>query len=75
MKNNLDNRVIQFENRSWVDIPMPISEQGKTGANYDRQNFYFKPLKSGNEEVAMRYEHQTEQRNEFFEISFNIKVQ
>jgi predicted secreted protein len=75
IKNNIDNGVIKFESRSWIDIPMPRSERGTVGMNYDRQNFYFKTIKSGNEKVVMRYEHQTEQRSEFFEITFNIKIE
>lgn len=38
---------------------MPKSEKGKEGSNYDRQNFYFKPLKSESEKLVMRYEHYT----------------
>jgi len=75
IKNNLDNGVIQFKNRSWIDIPMPESEKGKTGVNYGRQNFYFKSIESGNEKVVMRYEHETEKRNEFFEVTLNIKIE
>jgi len=71
----IDNGVIQFANRSWIEIPMPESEKGKEGANYDRQNFYFKPLKSGDEKVVLRYEHQTEQQDDFFEITFNVKIE
>lgn len=74
IKNNLDNGVIQLENRTWINIPIPESEKGKTGVNYDRQNFYYKTIKAGNEKIIIRYEHQTEQRDEYFEITFNIKI-
>lgn len=75
IKNSIDNKVIQFENWSWIDIPIPKSEKASTGVNYDRQNFYFKPIKAGNEKVVMRYEHQTEKQNEFFEITFNVNIE
>ena len=75
IKDGIHNGVIQFVNRSWIGIPMPKSEEGKDGANYDRQNFYFKPIKSGNQKMVMRYEHQTEQRDEFFEVTFNISIE
>lgn len=75
IKNNIENGIIQLEDRSWIDIPLPKSEKGKEGTNYDRQNFYFKPLKSGNEKVVLRYEHQTEQNNESFEVTLNIEIQ
>lgn len=75
IKNDIDSGIVQFENWSWIDIPMPKAEKGSTGTNYDRQNFYFKPLKQGNQKIVIRYEHQTEQRDEFFEITLNIKIQ
>lgn len=75
VRNNIDNGIIQLENRTWIEIPLPKSEKGKAGANYDRQNFYFEPLKSGSEKIVLRYEHQTEQSNESFEFTFNIEVQ
>ncbi len=74
LKNNLDNEVIQFENRSMIDIPRPASEELKIGASKARQNFYFKPLKSSRQKIIMRYEHQSEQQNEFFDITFNIVI-
>lgn len=75
IKNNINNGIIKYINRSWIVIPTPISEWGYKGIDYDRQNFYFQPLKSGNEKVVMRYEHQTQQRKQFFEITFNIKIE
>ena len=75
IKNNINDGIIKFTNRFWIDIPTPISEWGYKGVDYDRQNFYFQSLKSGNEKVVMRYEHQTQQRNKFFEITFNIKIE
>lgn len=74
IKNSIDNRIIKFENRSWTKIPMPKSEKSASGVNYDRQDFYFRPLKAGNEKVVLRYEHQTEQTDDFFEITFNVKI-
>lgn len=74
IKNNIDNGIIQFQDKSWIDIPMPKSEKGKVGLDYDRQNFYFKPLKLGSQKIIMRYEHEGEQRDEPFEINFNINI-
>lgn len=74
IKNNINNGIIQFKKRSWIAIPTPISEWGKKGENYDRQNFYFKPLKSGNEKMIMRYEHQTQSGKRYEEITFNIQI-
>ncbi|MFL0247282.1 hypothetical protein [Candidatus Clostridium stratigraminis] len=74
IKNNIDNGIIQFQNRSWIDIPMPKSEKGKPGLNYNRQNFYFKTLKLGSQKIIMRYEHEVEEIDEPFEINFNIKI-
>lgn len=75
IKNNIDNGIIQLENRSWINIPLPLEDRHASGASYDRQNFYFKPLKEGNEQVIMRYEHQTMETNGYFEAVFNIKIQ
>lgn len=75
VKNTINKGIVQLENRSWIEIPIPDSENGKDGVNYDRQNFYFKPLKSGKQKIVMRYEHQTEQQDESFEITLNIKIQ
>ncbi|MDF2883900.1 MAG: hypothetical protein K0R54_4465 [Clostridiaceae bacterium] len=74
IKNSIDNGIIHFEDRSWIDIPMSKSSKGTTGENYDRQNFYFKPLKSGNEKLVMRYEHQTGQENDFFKLLLILKL-
>jgi predicted secreted protein len=75
IKSDVDHGIIKFEKRSWIEIPIPKPERGKNGANYDRQNFYIKPLKSGDEKIAFRYEHETMQNQEFFEINLNVKVQ
>lgn len=75
IKNRIDTELISFENRSWIHIPMPKSSRNTEGDNYDRQNFYFKPLKSGSQKIVMRYEHEIEQRDEFFEITFNIMIE
>ena len=74
IKNNFKNGIIEFEDRSWINIPTPKFEQKSIEINYDRQNFYFDSIKSGNEKLIMRYEHDKEQRNEFFEITFNINI-
>lgn len=75
IKNDFKNGIIEFEDRSWINIPTPKFEQKSIEINYDRQNFYFNPIKSGNEKLVMRYEHDKEQRNEFFEITFNINIE
>ncbi|MBC8059477.1 MAG: protease inhibitor I42 family protein [Clostridiaceae bacterium] len=75
IKNSIDDKVIQFVNRSWIGIPLPKSEEHKDGADYARQNFYFKPIKASNQKIVMRYEHKTMENNEFFEITFNIKIE
>lgn len=74
IKNSMDTGIIQLDNRSWIDIAIPKSKNGYDGVNYDRQNFYFKPIKAGNEKIIMRYEHGTEQRDEYFEITLNIEI-
>lgn len=74
IKNNINNGIIQFDKRSWIEIPMPAKIE-TTGDNYDRQNFYFSPLKTGNEKLVIRYEHQTQQQNEYFEVTINIKIE
>ena len=48
--------IIKFKNRSSIEIPLPNSLKNTTGSNFDRQNFYFKPIKVGNEKIVMRYE-------------------
>lgn len=78
IKNSISNGVIKLKNRSWIEIPVPRSEKGTCGANYDRQNFYFDPLKSGNEKIVLRYERQPQQperENTFFEITINVKIE
>ncbi|MCY6485449.1 protease inhibitor I42 family protein [Clostridium aestuarii] len=74
IKNNICNGIVQFVKRSWIDIPLPKVEEGMCGMDYSRQNFYFKCIKNGNQKIVMRYEHQEEQRDEFFEVNFNIMV-
>lgn len=75
IKNNLDNGVIQYENRSWIYSTLPKTEINTDGMSYDRQNFYFISGLIGNEKVVMRYEYQAEQNNDYFEITFCINVQ
>lgn len=75
IKNSIDKELISFENRSWIHIPMQRLFRNTEGDNYDRQNFYFKPLKEGSQRIVMRYEHQEEQREESFEIIFNIIIE
>lgn len=74
IKNDIDNGIIQLKNRYWIDVSAPKSEKSKIGVSYDRQNLYFNSIKTGNEKVVMRYEHKAEQRNEFFEVTFNINI-
>ena len=81
IKNSIDNGILQFQNRSLIDIPMPESEKGKIGEGYGRENFYFKPLKAGNDKIVLRYEHVADptQINQlvgsFFEITININIE
>lgn len=75
IKNTIENGIIRTDSRSWIEIPLPRSAKGKDGANYDRQNFYFNTVNSGNEKIVLRYEPQTEQGNEYFEITFNVKIE
>lgn len=72
--NNVDNKVVQFERRSWIKIPPPKSERKSMGVSYDRQNFYFKPLKVGNEKVIMKYKNYKLKNNNSFNITFNINI-
>jgi predicted secreted protein len=75
IKNSVDNGIIEFENRSWIDMPLPKSVKHYHSISYARQNFYFKHIKAGNEKVVMRYENETEPKVAFYEITFNIKVE
>lgn len=75
IKNDLKNNVIKFENSSLIKINTPKSEKGKDGVNYDRQNFYYKSIESGNQNLILRYEHQTEERDDFFDINLNIIIE
>lgn len=74
INNNINNGIIQFNKQSWANIPMPISENNRIGENYDRQNFFFNTVKVGSEKIVIRYEHQTEKNNNFFQINFNINI-
>ena len=74
IKNNIDNNIIKLESRSWMDIPMPRRDWGSTGTSYDRQNFYFKPLKTGKQKIIMKYEHITQKNSEPFNITLNINI-
>lgn len=74
IKNSFDNNILLFDHRSCIQIPLPSSRKDMVGENYDRQNFYFTPLKIGNEKLVLRYEHQTEERNDYFEFTLNIKI-
>ena len=75
IKNELNNDIIEFENRSWIEISAPKSYKGQDGLNYDRQNFYFKSIASGKQELVMRYEHQVEEREDFFLLTLNIIIE
>lgn len=75
IKNELKNDVIEFLDRSWIEIGTPKLQKGQEGMNYDRQNFYFKSIESGNQDLVMRYEHQTEEREDFFEVTLNIIIE
>lgn len=72
---NIGNGVIKYEYSFMIELPMPRSEKGKCDANYKRQNFYFKPLKSGDEKIVMRLEHKTLIWQPYRDITFNIKVE
>lgn len=74
IKNNIDNGIIKLLQQSFIDIPTG-TKKPKPGEDYDRQNLYFKSLKSGNEKLVLRYEHNTDPKNEYFEITLNIKIQ
>lgn len=50
---------------------------GKEGEEYGRQNFYFKVMSEGNENLVMKYESKSpvEDKDDGFEINFNITIQ
>ncbi len=73
-KNEINDRVVAFDQQSWTENPMPKKDMGKVGVSYARQNFYFHTKEKGKEKLIMRYEHLTEQREEFLEVTFHIKV-
>lgn len=75
IKNQLKNNIIEFVDRSWIEIDAPKLQKGQVGVNYDRQNFYFKSIESGNQDLVMRYKHETEEREDFFEITLNITIE
>jgi len=74
IKNDINNELIKFIKKSKIDIPLPNPKIHSDGTNYGRENFSFKSLKVGSEKIVLRYEHQTDQQNEFFEITINIKI-
>jgi len=66
IKNDINNELIKFIKKSKIDIPLPNPKIHSDGTNYGRENFSFKSLKVGSEKIVLRYEHQTDQQNEFF---------
>jgi predicted secreted protein len=73
--NEYSDKVLHLDQRSWTKTPMPEEDNGKVGVSYDRQNFYFRTIASCREKLVMRYEHQSEEREEFFEATFKVKIE
>lgn len=74
MEDTLNNGEIQLENRSWINIPIPKSEKNISGTNYDRQNFYLKPIKSGNGKITMIYKPNEKLDSNSFRFTFTINI-
>ncbi|OPJ63787.1 protease inhibitor I42 family protein [Clostridium oryzae] len=75
IKNNIKNDIFKLDKRDWIEIPTPRSQIGEKGTNYDRQDFYFTPLKKESTNMKIRYEHQTLKNDKYyFDINFNIKA-
>jgi predicted secreted protein len=65
---------IRFDSRAWIEVDSSKPPKNSVGIDYSRQNFHFRALKEGNTKLVMRYEHQTEESNEYFEVTINIKI-
>lgn len=74
IKNDIEKGVIQFKGASWMEVPLPEALRGNIGVSNDRQNFFFKPIKKGRQKVILRYEHNSEKRSEYFEVTLNVRI-
>lgn len=74
IKNEMNDRIIVFDQLTQTENPMPKKDIGKVGVSYARQNFYFHSKESGIGKLVMGYEHVTEQRDDTIEVTFHIKI-
>lgn len=72
--NKLGINVIEFQNRSWIPIYSTPILKDAAGTSYDRQNFYFESINIGSENIKMKYAHQSEARDEFFEFTIKVTI-
>jgi len=73
IKNNIDNSVLKFEKKTKLKVPFQNHKQ-LIGVNNDRQNFYFKTLKKGNQNIILKYEHIGYSEPEYFQIKVNLNI-
>ena len=64
---------LKFDQQSQTECPIPLKDAGKVGVSYARQNFYFHSSRKDTEKLIMRYEHLSEQREDFFEVNMQIR--
>lgn len=75
IENNIDNGILKFNKKSSIEIPLPNADKGKDGVNYNRQNFYFTPLKAGSEKVFIAYERIfSEEKQLYIKLTFDITI-
>lgn len=73
IRNEIDNKILNFNNIS--KLQLPITNEEKDGVNYMRQNFLFHTVNKGLQKLIFRYQHNTGDNDEYFEISLNIMVE
>lgn len=73
IKNNIDNSILNFEKKTKFYVPVKNKEKS-IGMDYSRQNFHFKSLNKGNQNIVLMYEHIGSSRPDYFKITINVNV-
>lgn len=75
IKNDINNSVLFLQKKSKMKSNN-ISDANKTliGSSYTRENFYFKLIKKGDQNINLKYEHINSPRLENFTITINLSV-
>lgn len=75
MLENHQASLVKFNNKTSIELPMPIKYIGADGAGYGRENFYFKTLSQhGTQRLIFRYQSKSNNTGDYFEGIIDVNV-